>query len=90
MSASPLLPYVRSCGFCENGLLRLWIRNDGKHPIALCDECELYWEDIQAVFDDEGAPSSGAFPALKGNWRMITRKDLEANQLAAFVRGESE
>ncbi len=90
MSASPLLPYVRTCGFCENGLLRFWISSDEKRIVALCDECELYWDDILAVYDDEFTPSSGAFPALKGEWRAGTRDDVKENGLDDCVRGESE
>lgn len=91
MSAStPLLPYVRTCGFCENGLLRFWVSDSEKRTVALCDECELFWEDIAAVYDDENAPSSGAFPVLKGEWRAGTRDDVEEAGLEAYVRGESE
>ena len=90
MSASPLLPYVRTCGFCEDGLLRFWISSNEKRIVALCDECELYWNDILAVYDDEFTPSSGAFPALKGEWRAGTRDDVKENGLDDYVRGESE
>ncbi len=90
MSASALLPYVRTCGFCENGLLRFWMSTDEKRIVALCDECELYWDDIQAVYDDEFTPSSGAYPALNGEWRAASREEVKANGLDDCVRGESE
>ena len=90
MSATPLLPYVRTCGFCDNGLLRFWMSAGEKRMVALCDECELYWDDVQAVYDDEFTPSSGAFPALKGEWRAATREDVREGGLDNYVRGESE
>lgn len=90
MSASPLLPYIRTCGFCENGLLRFWVCPDDKRTVALCDECELYWDDVQAIYEDECSPSSGAFPMLKGDWRAGTRDDVSEAGLDNYVRGESE
>ena len=44
----------------------------------------------KAVYDDEFTPPSGAFPALKGEWRSATRKDLKDGGLDNCVRGESE
>jgi hypothetical protein len=63
---------------------------DKKRIVALCDECELYWDDIQAVYDDEFTPSSGAYPALNGEWRAASREEVKANGLDDCVRGESE
>ena len=85
-----LLPYVRTCGFCDNGLLRLWRSSAADRIVALCDECELYWDDVAAVYEDADTPSSGAFPVLEGEWRAATREEVEASQLGSYVRGESE
>ena len=71
-------------------MIRFWISSDEKRTVALCDECELYWDDIQAVYDDEYTPSSGAFPALPGEWHAGTREDVMAEGLNHCVRGESE
>ena len=83
--------YVSSCGFCGNGLLRLWVPNspDDDRSIALCDECELYWEDIAAVIEDDCAPSSGAYPALGGAWHAASAEEIAKRGLQDFVQGES-
>ena len=85
-----MLPYVRTCGFCENGLLRFWVCPAEKRIVALCDECELYWDDIAAVHKDADAPSSGAYPVLEGEWRAATTEEVEEAGLGSYVRGESE
>ncbi|MFT4639680.1 MAG: hypothetical protein ACI8T1_003005 [Verrucomicrobiales bacterium] len=90
MSSTQLLPYVRTCGFCENGLLRLWVSETDDRSVALCDECELYWEDMEAVYKDKHAPSSGAYPVLVGKWRAGTMDDVDDRDLGTVIRGASE
>ncbi len=90
MSVSPLLPYVRTCGFCENGLLRFYVSEAEDRCVALCDECELYWDDVPAVFADAQAPSSGAYPMLEGTWYPATCEEVEARGLGDCIGGQSE
>ena len=83
-------PYVSSCGFCGQGLLRIWVPDSGEDlSIALCDECELFWEDIAVVAEDDCAPSSGAFPALAGSWHAANREEIAKRGLQDLVQGDS-
>ncbi len=92
MSANETLgaPYLGECGFCGNGLLRFWLCEEHDETIALCDECELYWTDPRAVKSDPNHPSSGAYPALEGNWRAATIDEISDRGLAELIEGDSE
>ena len=43
------IPYICECGFCEEGLLRFRSCPECEAICAVCDECELVWEDIAEV-----------------------------------------
>lgn len=86
-------PYVVACSFCDQGKLRIWKARD--KPVALCDECELYWEDIRAVFLTPGIAPTGSYPAgpcganSPSDWSQASLEDIDSLGLSKFVVGES-
>ncbi|MEM9478551.1 MAG: hypothetical protein AAGA58_02695 [Verrucomicrobiota bacterium] len=90
---SPAEPFIGTCAFCEQGKLRLWVA--GRKPVALCDECELFWEDIPGVFADPQIPSSGSFPEGSDgadspqDWRAAAQDEIDGLELSQFVIGQS-
>ena len=57
------LPYLRSCPFCGDGLLRLYRCGRCNAVVAICDECELIWRDVAAASRRAKPKSDAAFPA---------------------------
>ena len=65
---------VGRCGFCEQGHLHVFRCPRCSAVVAVCDECELVWDDVAAVHADPALPSDSAFPlcprcgSREGNW----------------------
>jgi hypothetical protein len=89
-------PYVRHCGFCEEGMLRFMRCRECDSVSVICDECELAWSDIAEVSEKANAKSSGSFPAcpncgeLKAGWDKLDIRGVRRAKLDAYVAGESE
>ena len=94
-SAQNKRPYVARCGFCEQGLLRLLSCRACGTVAAICDECELLWNDVPAVYADAESASAGAFPACpecgasKSEWDALTPEDARDLELEQYLTGES-
>ena len=56
-------PYIDNCTFCGNGLLRFYRCGSRDKIVALCDECELMWEDIVELSRDPNLSSDSCFPS---------------------------
>lgn len=86
-------PYVIACSFCDQGKLRIW--KACEKPVALCDECELYWEDIAAVFLDPQIAPTGSYPDgpcgadSPKDWSQASPEDIHSLGLSRFVISES-
>ena len=63
--------------------------------VALCDECELMWEDIPAVSDDPNLSPDSAYPNCpacgqqEAEFVSVTMLEVEENDLDKFSAGES-
>ena len=88
-------PFIGHCGFCEQGLLRFRLCPACYTICAVCDECELIWENIPGVSEDASAPAAGSFPmcpscgSANEVWAEVTPQELAAEGLEQFVRGDS-
>lgn len=90
-------PYVGTCRFCGNGLLRLWVNATEKKAVAVCDECELLWDDPVAASGKAKLKASGNFSSISSEktrgkiaWRKATAKDVAALGLEEQVKGYCE
>ena len=88
-------PYVASCRFCEQGLLRLTRCDSCKSIVAMCDECELIWNDVAAVREHTGLEASSSFPHCATcnedvRWTRLSLEEVKEAGLKRFVIGESE
>lgn len=94
-SSLPGEPYVQACGFCHDGLVRLYFCRECFSVAAICDECELLWSDIEQIAADPCAPTDDAFPrcpacnATEAGWRRLTREEIVTRGLARFIAGLS-
>ena len=88
-------PYVAQCGFCEQGLLRPMRCRSCQAIVAVCDECELIWDDLRAVHDNPKAPSAGAQPNCpvcdkpQVAWELLTRQETVAAGLGDVLQHDS-
>ena len=88
-------PYICQCGFCEQGLLRPMRCKSCQAIVAICDECELTWQDMEAVSRDPATASSSSFPACpacgkeRSIWLRLTREQTSGTHVEPFVAGES-
>ena len=82
---------IGQCAFCEQGLLRPMRCRSCAAIVAVCDECELIWDDIGKVRADLRTPSSGAHPTCPAcgerqqAWELLTRSELDAEGLGDLV-----
>ena len=89
-------PYLRHCGFCEQGMLRFMRCRACDSVCAICDECELTWNDLAEVSEQAKAMSSGSFPACpncgepKADWSRLDSQEVSKAQLDGYVAGYSE
>ena len=94
MSANEM-PYICECGFCEQGLLRFRSCPECEAVCAICDECELVWEDVSEVSDDPTIKASCAFPrcpacnAKDTAWAALTVDDIRDADLEDYIADES-
>jgi hypothetical protein len=88
-------PYVNRCSRCGNGLLRLCRCGNCAAVAAICDECELVWQDVARVSGDAAAPSDAFFPmcprcrAASWRWTRLNLDAIRAARLETYVAGES-
>jgi len=89
-------PYIRHCGFCEQGMLRFMRCRECDSVSAVCDECELTWSDIAEISETAKAKSAGSFPACpicgerKADWDKLDSRDVRRAKLEDYVAGHSE
>ena len=87
--------YVARCAVCEDGLLRLFRCCECGTVVAMCDECELIWQDLAAVSSDPTSPSDSAFPACpeceraKAQWQKLTAEEIQHEHLNVYIAGRS-
>lgn len=81
-------PYLGRCGYCGDGLLRFW-RRDGD-LVALCDECELGWDDIEAVYANPKARADLSHHGQADrHWHPATEAEIEEAGYGGFIAGYS-
>jgi hypothetical protein len=51
-----------NCGFCDQGKLRLMRCHECEAIVAVCDECDLLWTDLDAVHNRPETPSQASHP----------------------------
>ena len=85
------LPYLRSCPFCGDGLLRLYRCGRCDAVVAMCDECELIWRDVARASRSAELKSDAAFPACPAcdaqrvKWFRLDRGEIRAAGLEAYM-----
>jgi hypothetical protein len=78
---------IAQCGFCGQGLLHLFRCPRCSAVVALCDECELIWDDVTAVHADPGLRSDSSYPqcprcgARDETWHRLTRPEIDRAHL---------
>ena len=82
-------PFLSECPFCQQGMLRFWFI--GGSISALCDECDLYWRDPQAIASDPTIPASGTLDPDSGelDHRAAMKADVEQAGLDDLIAGYS-
>jgi hypothetical protein len=76
-------------------LLRLMRCTQCHGVMAVCDECELLWTDLDAVTTDPLAHTAGAFPkcphcgANPAAFEMLTKREIEQENLERYIVGQS-
>lgn len=86
-------PYIRHCGFCQQGMLRFMRCRECGGVCAICDECELAWDDIPAVSENAKAGSSGSFPKCtacgeaSARWKKLDEEEVHLANLDTYVAG---
>lgn len=89
-------PYICECSFCEQGLLRFRSCPECEAVCAICDECELVWEDVSEVSDDPEIKASCSYPrcpvcnAKEKGWPLLSEDDVADAELEDYIGGESE
>ena len=87
---------IGRCGFCEQGHLHLYRCPRCSAVVAICDECELIWDDVTAVHADPSTASDSAFPqcprchARNEFWQPLTRPEIERGNLNHLLREPEE
>ena len=88
-------PYICECDFCEQGLLRFRSCPECEAICAVCDECELVWEDIAEVSDDPSVKAACAYPrcpvcgAKEKGWPALELAEIQDAELEDYVADES-
>ncbi len=88
-------PYIETCTFCGNGLLRFYRCSNCDEIVAVCDECELMWCDIEGVYRDPNLSSDSSWPQCpscgmpEAEYEKVTARELEERDLHKFSSGES-
>lgn len=88
-------PFIGSCGFCGDGLLRFVQCETCDEVVALCDECELMWSDIPGLADDANLSSDSSFPRCphcgdkEAEFQWLTGEEVKLHSLEAFAEGDS-
>lgn len=88
-------PFIESCGFCANGLLRFLRCSTCDEIVAFCDECELMWKDVGEVSEDPNLPSDSNFPTcpacgeLRAEFQQPSPEEIEEMNLDRFSAGNS-
>ena len=88
-------PYICECSFCGNGLLRFLRCKCCQDVVALCDECELMWDDVVAVSEDANLSSGSSYPTCpycgetKAEFQWLSLQDVRESGLEGYVGGES-
>lgn len=88
-------PYIEQCSFCGNGLLRFYRCSNCDDVVALCDECELMWIDIESLAADQNLPADTSYPQCPScgledsEFTKVTAEELEELKLDRFSAGES-
>lgn len=88
-------PYIESCSFCGNGLLRFRRCLTCDDVVAVCDECELMWQDIAALSQDPNSSADSAYPQCpacgeeRAEFDPVALIELEEKKLDRFCAGES-
>ena len=86
--------YICECRVCGNGLVRFWKYRD--ELVALCDECELVWDDVAKLANDTATEACGSYPAgsdgsgTEEDWKPATRRDVVRAELEDVIAGYSE
>lgn len=82
--------FIAQCGFCGDGLLRFW--KHGQKLVALCDECELVWDDVPAVAADQSIDATGSFPSEgdQSDWKKATLKEISKAGYNCHIGGRSK
>ncbi len=84
-------PYLRSCPFCGDGLLRLYRCGRCGAVVAMCDECELIWRDLAKVRRRGKPQSDAAFPACPAcdtkrvKWSRLNREEIREASLEKYL-----
>ncbi|MFO0911731.1 MAG: hypothetical protein U0795_02135 [Pirellulales bacterium] len=88
-------PYLGSCHFCGQGLLRFWQCGQCGTVLAMCDECELIWRDLTQVSREPATKADGVYPmcpvcrSASRHWIRPGEDDLAAAGLEPLVKGWS-
>ena len=89
------IPYICECDFCEQGLLRFRSCPECEAICAVCDECELVWEDIAEVSDDPSVKAACSYPrcpvcgAKEKGWPVLEFEEIQDAELEDYVADES-
>ena len=88
-------PYIDSCSFCGDGLLRFLRCKNCETVVVLCDECELMWSDVKAVSEDANLSSDSGYPRCphcghdEAEFDWLSMEDLKDHKLEKFASSES-
>ena len=87
--------FIARCGWCEQGLVRLYCCHECEAISAICDECERIWRDPSAIHADPHAASNGAHPNCphcpNGNvsWTRLSDAEIRERGFDELVIGHS-
>jgi len=88
-------PYIARCGWCGQGLVRLYRCEECGAVSAICDECERIWRDPATIHADPHAKSNGAHPNCPHcpngdvTWTRLSDVDARQEGLDSLVIGHS-
>lgn len=91
----PESPYIARCGWCEQGLVRLFRCDECDAIVAICDECERAWRDPADIHANPRAKSDGAHPNCpvcpNGDvtWTRLADDEIDENGFSELVAGRS-
>lgn len=88
-------PFIGHCHYCEQGLLRFWQCGQCQQFVAMCDECELVWRDVERLSTGSHIKADSTYPvcpycqAPSRHWIRPTESQIEAAQLSKLISGRS-